>query len=162
MFSCFTADESTAGLYAAFCNTGNKSSYLFRIVLADCNIVEEEKWLCAAADDVVYTHSNAVDTECIVLVHEVTELNLCAAAVCTGNENWFFIALWKSDETAETAETGKNVLCHCACNACLHEFNSLVTSCYVNARCLVAIAEILHNYHLYNIIFFITVYFPPH
>ena len=65
-------------------------------------------WLCTAADDIVYAHSNTVNTNCIMLIHKESNFQLCTNTVCTGNKNRLFDILnIKLEKTAQnlTAST---------------------------------------------------------
>ena len=69
MLCCLTTDKCTFRLSATFCNTTNDSSNLFWIILAACNVIKEEEWLSTSTYNIVNTHSNCINTDSIMLVH---------------------------------------------------------------------------------------------
>ena len=80
-FRSFAANKRAACLSAAFCHTAYYFGYFFGIVFAAGDIVKKEKWLCSAADYVVYTHCHAVYTYSIVFICKKSNFKLCAYAV---------------------------------------------------------------------------------
>ena len=62
-------DQRSAGLNAAFGNSAYDFGDLLRNVFAAGNIVKEEQRLCTAADDIVDTHGNGIDTDGVMLIH---------------------------------------------------------------------------------------------
>ena len=103
MFGSFAADESRTRLNTSLTNTADDGCDFFGNILSAGDIVEEEKRLCSAADNVVNAHCNGIDTDCIMLVHEYCELNLCSAAVGTADQNGFFHPCRETETSAETA-----------------------------------------------------------
>ena len=84
MLRGLAAYKGTAGAHAALRHAGYDIRNLYGVILADGDIVQEKQGLCAAADDIVYTHGNAVDTDGIVLVQQLSDAYLGANAVGTG------------------------------------------------------------------------------
>ena len=120
-FSGFAANQCTASLYAAFCHTGNNFCNLFRNILAQCNIVQEELRLCTTANNIIDAHCHAVNADGVVSVHQECDFQLCTNAVCTGNEYWMFHAGYvQFIQSAETADAGQHIVCHGACDMFLH------------------------------------------
>ena len=70
MLRCLAADQRTVRLYAALSHTGNDRCDLLRIVLAACNIIQEKQRFTARTCNIVDTHRNSIDSDCIMLVHE--------------------------------------------------------------------------------------------
>ena len=68
MLGGLAADEGAAGLAAALRHAGDQGGYLLSLIFADGDVIQEEKGLGAAADDVVDAHGHAVDTHGVVLV----------------------------------------------------------------------------------------------
>ena len=138
-FSGLAADQRAACLTAALCDTGNHLCDLLRVVLADCNIVEEEQRLCTAAGDIVYAHGNAVDANGVVLVHQERQLELGADAIRTGNEDRILHAIEiRTEQAAEAAERTHNALGKGAFYHRLHQLDRFVACGNVNAGSLVA------------------------
>ena len=109
------------------------------MVLADCNIVEEEQRLCTAAGDIVDTHGNAVDANGVVLVHQERQLELGAHAVRAGNQNGVCHALeLGAEQAAEAAERTHNALGKGAFFHRLHQLDRFIACGNVNAGSLVA------------------------
>ena len=100
MFCGFAADECRAGLDTALSHTADDGSDLFGDVLAACDIVKEEQRTSTAADDIVDAHSNGIDTDGVMLVHQDCHLDLGAASVGTGDENRFLHTGNRQTETA--------------------------------------------------------------
>ena len=154
-FSGFAADQRAACLTAALCDTGNHLCDLLRVVLADCNIVEEEQRLCTAAGDIVYAHGNAVDANGVVLVHQERQLELGADAIRTGNEDRILHAIEiRAEQAAEAAERTHNALGKGAFYHRLHQLDRFVACGNVNAGSLVAFrtayTHVLHLTFIYR------------
>ena len=92
MFCSFAADQRTAGLHAALSNAADDRSDLFRDVFAAGNVIQEEHRCSARADNVIYAHGNAVNADCIVLVQQERQLDLCSDAICPGDQDRMFHA----------------------------------------------------------------------
>jgi hypothetical protein len=60
-FGGLAADERAAGLHAAIGQSGEKSRHFLRLVIREAEVVEEEDWFSAAAEDVDEAHGDAVD-----------------------------------------------------------------------------------------------------
>ena len=45
--------------------------------------VKEEKWLATCTCNVVNAHCNCINTDCVMLIHKESKLNLCATTICT-------------------------------------------------------------------------------
>ena len=88
-FCRFAANQCRTGLHTAFCHAANDGGNLFREVLADCDIVQEEQGLCTNTNDIVYAHSHAVNPYGIMLIHQKCQFQLCANAVCTADQYGF-------------------------------------------------------------------------
>ena len=79
------ADQRAAGLNTAVRHALDDVRYLFRNIFAQGNIIKEDQGLCAAADDVVDAHCNAVDAHGVMLVQHEGNLQLGANAVGAGD-----------------------------------------------------------------------------
>ena len=148
MLSGLAADKCTACLNTAFSHTAYDGSYFLGYVLAACDIVKEKHGTCAAADDVVYTHSYAVNTYGIMLVHQECQLDLCTNTVGTADE---YGLLHTGDignkESSETSDIRGAFRCFGPGDAALHELHCLVACGDVNTGCLVAFAEtVVHGF----------------
>ena len=120
----FAADQGAACHYAAVCNSLDDLRNLLRNDLADSDVVQEEQRLCAAADDIVHTHCDSVDTDGVVLVHQHCELELCTYAVGAAYEHRFLHAgEVRHEQTAESADTGNAPGGVCPCDMFLHKAN---------------------------------------
>ena len=74
-----------------------------------------------------------------MLVHEESELELCADSVCSADKHGLFDALCvKLKESAEAADIRAYARGHCSCDMRLHQFDSLVACRNINACCGVA------------------------
>ena len=65
-FSGFTADQRTAGLQTAFGDTVNDAGRGIHVQFAGRVIIEEEQRLSTLNHQVVYTHRDQIDTDCVV------------------------------------------------------------------------------------------------
>ena len=75
-----------------------------------------------------------------MLVEQKSDLDLCAYAVCSRNENRLFdVCNIKLEQTAETAYAVENALCDSPCDILFHQLYCLVSCCYVNSCVLVAV-----------------------
>ena len=105
-FRCFAADKCSTGLNAALSYTRYDCSNLFRKILAYSYIVKEEQRFCTATDNVIYAHSNAVDTNSIMLICKKCHLKLCTNTVSTAYQNRLCDTCHiKFEKTTETADT---------------------------------------------------------
>ena len=124
---------------AAFGYARNDSGDFFGNVFTASDIVKEEKRFCAAANNVVYAHCNAVDTDGIVLILNKCELKLCSYAVGAAYEYGLFHSLnVKLEKAAEAAYVRANARGHCSCDMLFHEFYSLVSGGNINTGGCVA------------------------
>ena len=102
--SGLAADQGTAGLLAALDHALDDLGGALGHVLAHGHVVQEEQGLCAAADDVVDTHSHAVHTHGVVLVHDISQLQLGAHAVGAGDHDGLAVAGRQLKAAAEAAQ----------------------------------------------------------
>ena len=145
-FCCFTADESSTGLYTAFCYAGNNGCYFFREVFAYGNIVQEEQRFCAAANDVVDTHSHTVDTYCVMFVHQKRQFQFCANTVSTAYQYGFCDACQiHFKQTAKTTDIGHCPCCYGSCNVFFHQFHCLIPSGNIHTCSFIAFTLTFHD-----------------
>ena len=146
-FSSFAAHQCAAGLYTAVSDTGYDGCDLFRIVLADCNVIEEELRLCAAADDVIDTHCHTIDTNSIMLVHQERKLELGADTVGTRYKYRLLnTGQVRLEQTTKAADAGQNTRNVGLCDMLLHELDCLIAGCDVYAGFLVAFRKTIHGF----------------
>ncbi len=121
MLSRFAANESTASTDTALCNTAYNLGNFFRIVLAAGNIVQEKQGFCTAADNIIGAHSNAVNADGIVLVHQHSNFQFCANAIGAGNQNRLGNTGQIQTETAtEAAHIIQTAFIFCSGNMLFH------------------------------------------
>ena len=146
--SGLAADQCAACLTAAVCDTLYQLSDALRIVLADCNVVEEEQRLCAAACDVVDTHSDTVNTNRVMLVHQERQLQLGADAIGAGDQNRVLHSLYRrfkhAAEAADRTEYARNIS---AFDKRLHLFDSFITCGNIYTCCLVTFRTTINHFH---------------
>ena len=132
----FSADESAACTYAALCYAGDNGCYLFGDILADCNIVKEEQGLCAAANNIVYAHCNAVNADGIMLVHKLSQSQLGADTVGAGNQYRLSHACHIGSKQAAEAANVRNYTGDMGALNCLtHQLYAFVACGYIYAGC---------------------------
>ena len=85
--SSLTTDESTSSLTASLCNTGNDSLDLGRNVLSYSHIVQEEERLRTLRENIIDTHGDSIDTDCVMLVHRECEFEFGSDTVGSAHEN---------------------------------------------------------------------------
>ena len=90
MLCGLTADQCRIGLQTAFCNAFYDRSYLLRIVLSACDVVEEEQRFSAGTCDIIHTHGNGINADGVVFIKNHGELHLGSASVCTGKQHRLF------------------------------------------------------------------------
>ena len=135
MLGGLPADQGAAGLHTALAHALDNLLDPLRHVLSAGDVVQEEQGLRAAADDIVHTHCDAVDTDRVVFVHQEGDLQLRAHAVRAGNQYRLFhpaeIRLKQAAEAAHIlAYTGNagppDVL--------FHQFNGFVAGGDIHPR----------------------------
>ncbi|OSS52322.1 hypothetical protein B5807_02367 [Epicoccum nigrum] len=80
-FCCLSSYKRGTGLPAAVCNTLDKLGGRGNVELRARVIVEEHEWLCTLNDQVVDVHGDKIDTDSVVFAHLKGNLDLCADAV---------------------------------------------------------------------------------
>ena len=140
MLCGLTADKSRARLNATLGNAADDLCDLFGDILAASDVIKEEEGARAAADDVVYAHSNGIDSDGIMLVHKDRELDLGTAAVGARNEHGLFHTCdGETEAAAEAADVVEATLVFGACDMFFHKLDSAVAGCDINARRCVAV-----------------------
>ena len=79
----FAANQSSAGLYAAFADTFHDVCNPFGNILPAGDIVKEKQGLCSAADNIIDAHGNTVNSDRIMLVHQKRQAQFGADTVCS-------------------------------------------------------------------------------
>ncbi|MPM94062.1 hypothetical protein SDC9_141205 [bioreactor metagenome] len=140
------ADEGAAGLDAALCHAGDDGRHLFRVVLADGDIVQKKEGLCAAADNIVDAHGHAVDTDGIVLVQQLGNAELSAHAVGSGDQHRLpHTRKIRSEQAAEAAQIRDHPGDHRARHVLFHQLYAFVTRFDIHAGGAVAVGKTTHG-----------------
>ena len=141
------ADERAAGLHAALRHAGDERRDLLRLVLANGDVVEEEDGLCAAADDVVDAHGDAVDADGVVLVHQLRDALLRAHAVRARDEHGLaHTGKIRCEQAAKAADIGHNAWDHGALDVLFHQLDALVAGLDIHAGVTVALGKTTHSF----------------
>ena len=145
MLGGLTADERAARLHAAFRDAADDLGDALGHVPAAGDIVEKEKRLCAAADDVVDAHGDAVDADRIVLIEKLGDAELGADAVRARNEHGLLHPRHVEREEAAEAADIRLAVGHGARDVLLHELHRAVARGDVDARLLIALRKTLFH-----------------
>ena len=134
MLSGLAANESGTGLDTALCHAGNDLGDLLGVILAAGNIVQEEQRLCANANDVVDAHSNGINADGVMFVHQNRQLHLGAAAVGAGDQHRLLHTCnGKTKAAAEATHIVQAAFIFGAGDVLFHQFNSAIAGNNVNA-----------------------------
>ena len=134
MLGSLAADEGTAGLDAALGHARDQSGHLFRIVLSNGDVVQEEEGSGAAADDVVDAHGHTVDTHRIVPIHQLGDALLGAHTVGARDQHGLGHAgEVGGKKSAETAQVRDHAGDKGTLHMLFHQLDALVASLDVDA-----------------------------
>ena len=133
------ADERAARLHAAFGDAADD--------LGDAlgHVPAAGDGLCAAADDVVDAHGDAVDADRIVLIEKLGDAELGADAVRARNEHGLLHPRHVEREEAAEAADIRLAVGHGARDVLLHELHRAVARGDVDARLLIALRKTLFH-----------------
>ena len=136
MLSHFATDKSSARHLAAISNAGNDFGNRFALKFSDGNVIEEKQGLGACCKNVVHAHGDQVDAHGVMLASELSQLNLGANAVGTGNQNRICHVLRHVDgeQAAETADIAANLIAVRAMNRILDGVYCTGTLCRIYSR----------------------------
>ena len=149
MFGSLAADQRSAGLNTAFCNTGNDFGNFLRNIFTASDVVQEEQRFCADTNNVIDTHSYRINTDGIVLIHEDGQLDLGAAAIGTGHQDRLFhTGNGQTIAAAKAAHIIQATLVPGPGNMLLHQFHSLVACCNINTGSRIAGGERILMIHI--------------
>ena len=133
MLGCLTANQSTVALHAAVSYTFNDRSDLFRIVFAAGDIVQEKQRASAAADNIVDTHGNRVDSDGIMFIHQKGNFQLGPDTIGTGNQDGIFhLIACQGKQSAETSQIGHDIGAEGLLYVLFHESNRSIACFYVD------------------------------
>ena len=107
-FGSFTADQGTAGLFAAGADAGDHGSGSVHVQFAGGIVVEEEEGLGALHDEVIDAHGDQVDPHGVVLLQVDGQTQLGAHPVGTGDQYRFLVASRDLTQGPKAAKTTKD------------------------------------------------------
>ena len=144
----FTADEGTAGLYAALCHARPRSGRSSRgsSCRRRCNPGKNRGLAPQQPTHVVDAHGHRVDADGVVLVQQHGNFQFGAHAVGAGNQHRLFHAgQIRLEQAAQAADPGNHPRDHRALYVLFHQFNGLVSRGDVHARGLIAVTVAFHG-----------------
>ena len=135
MLGSLAAHERRARLAAAPRNARDDVSDALRNHLAARDVVGHEEGLRAHHDDVVDHHADEIDADRVVLVDRLRDRNLGADTIGAGGKERMLVAQQSTrvEKTSEAANATDNLRPMGSANCRLHEFDSKITRCGIDA-----------------------------